>query len=157
MLELARWSRGYPAQFPAPLAGNGTWYCKVPVPQHVVDGTNARRRARKECMQYVLDAAARLRRIRPPEVSHARVVALISLPKLFNCSTDVFFDEQVWERFTDRRAPHHWWTPLPPSRSVLRACGLTCGPTDAERGFSVHVRDEDESSDSELWLVGDVE
>lgn len=153
---LSSWSSVFPETFPESLPGRENWYCKVPVSEHVVHGTNARRRARRASEQSLLNACERLQRIKPTQREHARVVAAITIPTLFSSSIDVFFTERAWLAHIDRNGPEYWLKPLPAGRSLLMELSLQTEFSFDELGFKSVIQYDDKEYYGEVWFLGDI-
>lgn len=141
--------------FPQPDA-RGCWYSNIPVAQVAVDGTRASQAFRQTCIEMLLLGCKILRARKPDDLPFVRVVAVITLPKLFESSIDVFFDKTSYTAFTERSTVWQTWVALSPERSLLREWAIPEGLSLPERGYHETIRDEDYARDGEVWLLGDV-
>ena len=147
----------FPDGFPEPLPGRPSWHINIPVAQRIVDGPKARHGTRRKCVQTLLDWSDRLRQLRPPPLADTRIFITIALPSLFRSSMDITFSEAEWSQYIRREKPEYSWEPLPRGIDVLWKWGINRRPWQQVRGFREQIRDEDEQSKGEIWLVGEVE
>jgi hypothetical protein len=114
------------------------------------------------CAKALLTAATHIVAKRPTECAHHRVSVMIHQPDMFMSEIQVFLDPEYHRTFEVRLGPHQVWTPLPPSRSLVRLWGLTLPNGFKERGW--HNRDVSTDADepggvriyeSQVWILGE--
>ena len=142
--------------FPEVNMERGYWHMHLPVRQEFIDTIKTPSKARKFCIQALIDRAKHLIDNKPDAAVSTRVVACISLPNLFDSQIIVFFGASYFESFFNRDTDDQKWIPLPPNRSVSREFNLEIPMGLTEKGFREELVDEDFRSTSELWFVGEL-
>ncbi len=154
---LRRWAEGFDGAFPVARAGARYVNWKIPVLDRLVRPPTTTPAIQRECAQCLIDAAAEIARAKPVELAHARSVAIIALPDLFESEVCVFFDEAYFGAFTDRASEGQQWTPLPKTRSLVDELALRVPDGFGALGFAEMIRDErsGQTREGEIWLIGD--
>jgi hypothetical protein len=159
--RLAAWSAGFAGVFPQPARPRQVvehWH--LPVDQRLVDPPHADPAHQAQAIQYLLDAAAAVRRARPPDLGWQRVYALVTWPAPFDSQFGVFLDPEYGRTFEHRDHPTQRWTPLGGSRSLAAEFGLAVPDGFVEAGY--HERIEEEEPDEpgglfvaerEIWMI----
>ena len=154
MIEsICRYTEAFPEE---DHAGWGYWHLHVPVDQAVIDSQKTPHWVRRQCVQSLMDRSEHLRHLKPAADEAIRVVALISLPDLWDSQIIVFFGDKYFGRFFERDLEGQTWTPLRESRSLAREWGLEIPSGFQEKGYHESIRDEDYSREGEVWLAGEL-
>ena len=101
-----------------------------------------------------LQAAERFLAQKPADIGFCKVVAVVCMPNLWCSQITIFYDEQYYGTFFDRRGPYQTWTLLPGERSLLAERNISSPLT--ERGYREVIVDEDYVSEGELWFYGEL-
>ncbi len=134
----------------------GFWHLHLPVSQSFIDSSRTPSDVRKLCMQTLIDRTKHLIDIKPALDVKTRVVALISLPELWESQIIVFFGEDYFGGFFDRDDEEQRWTLLPFERSILKELDLKMPGGLTEIGYLEEINDEDGEAISELWFIGEL-
>lgn len=137
----------------------GCWHLHLPVSQSFIDSSQTPVEVRKLCMQTLIDRTKYLIDIKPELDVNTRVVALISLPELWESQIIVFFGEDYFSSFFDRDDEGQKWTLFPSDRSLLKELDLTAPAGLLEKGYLEIMYDEDDKDYkliSELWFIGEL-
>lgn len=155
-----RWARELGRAFPERLRDDQQDHWHLPVSGNLVNPPTATPRAQVACARALIDAAARLRAVRPAGQEHVRISAIVKRPEMFMSQVCVFFCPDYFAAFAVREHPDQIWTPLPRSRSLAREWGLVVPEGFEERGFHEVMRDGDDPEggpvfEGEIWMVTD--
>ena len=136
--------------------GCGYWHLHLPTSSSI-DAEKTPFSIRKTCVQTLIDRAHYLRSVKPMTRFPTRVVACISLPKLFDAQLIVFFGSPYYDTFFDRDSPLQQWTRLPQERSLVREWNVDIPSGFIEIGYQERIRDTHYRHDGELWFIGELE
>lgn len=136
------------------IKGCGYWHLHMLCAQSFIDHSPNPTRLRKECVDAVLKAAAQLRSIKPKEVD-VRIVCSFSWPSLWDSQIIVFFGDDCYDGFFDRKSPdQHWF-----ERStgwLTKTFSLEIPEGATEKVYLEKIQDEDTESESTLSFIGDL-
>jgi hypothetical protein len=156
--HLRRWAAEL--SFPTtPFEGHGYRHWKIPVPRALIEGPHARRPVQAACAQVLIDGAESLIGLRPLELQHVRVVAIVGFPNMFNSEICLFFDPDYFAGFCDRDTDSQRWT-RKPDADLVATLGLTIPTGFNIQGYDTVDRDESISPPwaeaNQTWLVGEL-
>jgi hypothetical protein len=160
--QLAQWARSFEGCFPEEDDRDLAPHWHYPVAMDpLMDGPDADPALQAKALQFLLDAAERLVRARPPHRRHQRVYVLMSWPDASDSQVGVFVDVEYGRTFEERDHPVQTWTPLDPSRrSLARELGLLIPAGFEEAGYHERMEDEDEDepggvrvTEREIWMI----
>ena len=129
---------------------------KLPIHFGLVEGIKSKPGIKRLCMRMLLRTCIALQHNKPPACPFVRVVASISLPAMFSSRVTVFFDEEYFSHFFDRKGPGQTWAILPSNRNLLQQWQLSQEFPINGIGYREHIVDEDCSYTGEIWFYGDV-
>jgi hypothetical protein len=129
---------------------------KLPIHRGLVEGIKSRPSVKRLCIRMLLKTCIALQRSKPATCQFVRVVACISIPTMFSSRVTVFFDEEYFSNFFDRRGPYQTWSILPSNRNLLQEWQLSEDFQITGIGYSEHIVDEDSVYDGEVWFFGDI-
>lgn len=136
--------------------GCGYWHLHMPVSKAFVDSASTPLSIRRTFIQAVLDAASRLRDLKPIYGGqNVRIVASINLPCLFDSQITIFFDDDYYSTFFTRQSAEQRWSTLPAERDLQREQSLNIPEGFQQKGFRESISDEDYSSEGEVWFFGE--
>lgn len=90
---------------------------------------------------------------KPKELPFCKVVAAITYPNVRNSQIIIFYDEQYYKTFWDRKGPYQIWTPIKNQRSFAKERGITTQLP--EIGYIEELDDEDWYAKSYIWFYGE--
>lgn len=146
--------------FPEPDYDYGYTHFHLPTSQSFIDSSKTPVSVRKQCIQLMIDRIHFLIENKPNLDITTRVVALISLPDLWNSQIIVFFGDEYFSSFFDRNWEYQKWIPLPEKRSIEKEWGLSIPENMKIRGYRQEIIDEDDIDDkfiNELWAIGELD
>lgn len=132
---------------------------KTPVASNIINPPSATYEMQRRYVTLVLQAAQRLRSIKPPELAKTRVVAFVTWPKLFDSGVDVFFDPDYWNSFTTRNSADQVWTPLAVNESLSAQLNIDIPSGFIEHGY--HFFNSDDSfkppytEEGQVWFYSE--
>ncbi|GAK53426.1 hypothetical protein U14_04691 [Candidatus Moduliflexus flocculans] len=143
--------------FPDEQFVSGYWHMHLPIQRSFIDSERIPVKIRRICMQTLIDRTQYLISIKPPVNYKIRVVTVINLPKLWYSEIIVFFGDTHFQGFFDRDTAYQQWIPLERKRDIAKQWHLHV-PTDFNiQGYKEIIIDEDVTSESELWFLGEIE
>jgi hypothetical protein len=145
------------SRFPMKDTYYGYWHMHLPVAQTFIDSIKTPTFVRRVCIQTLINRVNYLINIKNELSISAHVVACISMPNLWNSQITVFFDEEYFSSFFERNNDYQKWIQLPQDRSLEREWGLTIPDDMRIKGFKELLTDDDYSSISELWFIGNLD
>ena len=135
--------------------GCGYWHLHMPCSDSFIDHNLNLTRLRKQCVESILDAAIKLRSLKPDKVD-ARVVCSLTWPRLWDSQLIVFFGSEYFGHFFNRNSPEQKWTEESP-HWLEKFFNLETPKGMTERVYLETLRDEDYESKSTLIFVGELE
>lgn len=134
----------------------GYWHLHMPVSKTFVDSASTPQSIRRIFIQAVLDAASRLRDLKPTAArGNIRIVASIRLPFLFDSQITIFFGDEYYSTFFRRESAEQRWTTLPGERDLQREQSLNIPEGLQQKGFLESISDEDYCCEGEVWFFGE--
>lgn len=146
----------YTATFPEDF-GNGYWHLHLPADYKFIASSRTPRRAKKLCLQAMLDGAARLVDLKPENGRTYRAVVAVDLPQLWSSQIILFEGDDYFRHFFERSGEPERWTPLPAFRSLQAEWRLSCPADWRHSGFLETIADEDGYRyEGEIWFIGEL-
>lgn len=90
---------------------------------------------------------------KPQDLPFCKVVALITYPNIRASRIIIFYDENYYKTFWDRRNPYQIWTPIKNERSFAKERGIVTNLP--EIGYIEELYDEDWYEKSFIWFYGE--
>lgn len=115
----------------------------IPVAQSFIDSKKTPRSIRKFCIQTLINATEKLVKIKPSSQIKTRIVAIISLPNLWDSQITVFFDSNYFDTFFDRKSDYQKWISLSSTRNIQKEWGLNIPNNFLLKGYLEKINDED--------------
>ncbi len=141
------------SNFPEVNLERGYWHIHMPGRQEFIDSVKTPSKARKICIQALIDRVKYLIKNKPDIADSTRVVACISLSNLKDSQIIVFFGDSYFESFLNRDTDDQKWIPLPSIRTISKEFNLEIPMGLTEKGYREELIDEGFKSTSELWFV----
>lgn len=95
---------------------------------------------------------------KPQDTDVFKVVALVSLPRLFDSQLIVFQGRKHFDGFFDRDSEWQRWIPLGPDRDLQKEWGVTVPEGLGINGFKETLIEEDgKVYEQELWFIGELD
>jgi len=132
------------------------YHYHLPCSQRLLDSKNSSNKIRKTAMQLLIDAAVRLRSVRPSNLVDKKIVVCINLPHLWDSQIIIFYDTEYYENFFDRTTDDQRWTTINNTKSILEKYALECPKGFKAIGFNEEINDEDFHKKNELWFIGEI-
>ena len=136
---------------------NGYWHLPLPVGQGFIDSGKTSSGIRRLCMQKLLDSASHLMEIKPVGNETYRVVAMISLPCLWNSQLIVFKGDEHFVGFFDRENDYQTWIPLSDSEHAQMTWELFRPSRFQSMGYREISKQEQACYEREIWFFGDLQ
>ncbi len=140
------------AVFPASDAC-GYWHLHLPIARGLVDSQSIPYGVRRLCAMTLIQRASHLARCAPVSEG-TRVVAAITLPELWDSQIIVFFGEDYFAGFFDRKDDAQIWEPINEQLSKRWDIEMPQGFT--ERTFVVVNKEGEGVQRSQIWFVGEL-
>ncbi len=102
----------------------------------------------KFCKKW-LETAEKFISQKPEDIAFCKVVALICVPNFWSSQIIIFYDEQYYNSFWDRKDSYQTWTPIGERRSFCKERNIETSLQ--ETGYLERLEDE-EVYESELWF-----
>ena len=133
------------------------WHLHMPVAEAFIDSAATPLRVRKQLIQLLIDRTVHLIAQKPPDTDLFKVVALVSLPRLFDSQLIVFQGRKHLDGFFDRDTEWQRWIPLGLERDLRKEWGITVPKGLGIIGFKeILVEENGEMYERELWFVGEL-
>ncbi|UNL83338.1 DUF3916 domain-containing protein [Priestia koreensis] len=145
--------KAYTETFPTDFY-HGYWHLHLPASQAFIDSPQTPEKAKRACIQALVDQAEHLVRLKPSK--NYRVVALITSPELWGSQIIVFKGDDYFTRFFDRNSDDQKWVPLPKSRNLQTEKNLLIPSYFNVSGVTEMIIDEDGTEENEIWFVGEL-
>jgi hypothetical protein len=143
--------------FPEESYVNAPYYnYHLPCSQRLLDSKNSSNKIRKTAMQLLIDAAVRLRKVRPSNLADKKIVVAIYLPHLWDSQIIIFYDLEYYENFFNRNTDSQRWTPIKNTKSILDNYALDCPKDFKALGFNEEINDGDFHAKNEIWCIGEI-
>ncbi len=159
--SLAKWPSSFEGSFPAGLSpADGFANYKLPVHESLVDGKSATAAQRRAAAQSLVDACAQLIAAKPPAAANFRVVATVSLPKMFPSEVCIYSDERYFQEMVQIGQSRHGATKRIEGRSLANEWGLVMPASMREFGLEYNnlaTPDPEDRRAGEYWFFGEVE
>jgi hypothetical protein len=143
--------------FPEEDTENGYWHLHLPVSQIFIDSDKTPFRVRKVCAQELIARTIHLMNIKPKTNYKIRVMALVSLPQLWDSQIIVFFGDVHYNGFFNRDDEYQTWKNLPEKRNIIKEWGLEVNENIRSIGFEETINDDGTIYKNELWFFGELE
>jgi len=102
-----------------------------------------------------LKATERFIKRKPSKLPFCKVVSLISIHDLWGSQIKIFYDEDYYNTFWDRKTPEQLWEQITDKNlSFIRERGITTHLT--EIGYRETLKDEDYTYKGVLWFYGEL-
>lgn len=135
---------------------NGNWHMHLPVGQDFISSDKTPWKAKRLCIQTLLDRAEYLKGLQPHDEQKYRVGVLITLPSLWNSQIIIFKGEDDFKDFFTRDSDYYKWIPLSDNSSIQTDWKLAI-PSDFDISvFKEVIDDEDGYYESEIWFIGEI-
>lgn len=136
--------------------GNSFWGLKPPFARYFIESSRTPHAVRRLCVQTLIDRAAHLVRLRPPELKSARVVVVISLPEMWSSELIVFFDGEYFANFFRRTDSYQQWKRLRPDIRLTRRWNLRVPDNFLEATFYEKILDDGYRYSGIIWAIGEL-
>ncbi|MBQ4522085.1 MAG: DUF3916 domain-containing protein [Lachnospiraceae bacterium] len=90
---------------------------------------------------------------KPKELPFCKVVAAITYPNVHDSQIIIFYDEEYYASFWDRKGPEQIWTPVKENTSFAKERGIETELP--EVGYVEEFFDEDYNTKSYIWFYGE--
>lgn len=134
----------------------GYLHWKLPVHRLFVEGRHVRRSTQRDVVEILLGICANLKANQPQTHVPIRVIAIVTLPQIFDADITIFLGSEHYDGFFNRNTDYQRWTPLPATRSLRKEWALSAANDLQEFGMSETIDDDDFHRRGELWFYGDV-
>ncbi len=150
--EIAALTAAFPQDFE-----NGYWHLHLPADYKFMTSSRTPRRAKRLCLQALLDGAARLAHLKPDNGRTYRAVVAVDLPQLWSSQIILFEGDDYFRSFFERNGEPERWTPLPASRSLQAEWRLSSPADWRQNGFLEVIEGEDGYRyEGEIWFIGEL-
>ncbi|AIY04973.1 hypothetical protein Plano_1008 [Planococcus sp. PAMC 21323] len=135
---------------------NGYWHMHLPVGQGFISSDKTPRKAKRLCIQTLVDRAEYLKGLQPHDEEKYRVTVFITLPSLWNSQIIIFKGEDYFKDFFNRDSDYYKWIPLSDNRNIQTDWELAVPDDFAISGFKEVIDDEDGYYESEIWFIEEI-
>lgn len=90
---------------------------------------------------------------KPKDLPFCKVVAAITYPDVRESQIIIFYDEEYYNSFWDRKGPYQIWTRVDDKRSFAKERGIMTKLP--EIGYIEELNDEDYYTKSNIWFYGE--
>lgn len=90
---------------------------------------------------------------KPQDLPFCKVVAAITFPNIRESRIIIFYDENYYKTFWDRKGSYQIWTPILTKRSFAKERGILTNLP--EKGYIEELHDEDWCNKSFIWFYGE--
>lgn len=90
---------------------------------------------------------------KPKDLPFCKVVAAITYPNVRESQIIIFYDEEYYNSFWDRKGPYQVWTLMDGKRSFAKERGIVTELR--EIGYIEELNDEDYYAKSYIWFYGE--
>lgn len=90
---------------------------------------------------------------KPKDLPFCKVVAAITYPDVRESQIIIFYDEEYYNSFWDRKGPYQIWTRVDDKRSFAKERGIMTELP--EIGYLEELNDEDYCAKSHIWFYGE--
>lgn len=91
---------------------------------------------------------------KPKDLPFCKVVAAITYPDVRESQIIIFYDEEYYNSFLDRKGPYQIWTRVDDKRSFAKERGIVTELS--EIGYMEELNDEDYYAKSYIWFYGEL-
>lgn len=134
----------------------GFWHLHLPTSKNFIDSAKTGHRTRRTCVQILIDFSQHLAELKPNSDSPIRVVAAISLPRLWDSQVVVFFGDTHYRDFFNRSSDSQKWEAFRDDRNLVSEWSLRVPDSVRARGFKETIIEDDWKAEGEIWFVGDL-
>ncbi len=136
-------------------SGCGYWHVHLPCAQGFIDSEKTPTNIRIKCIQALVNAAKQLIEKRPDSVT-AKVVVSICLPSLWDSQVIVFFSEDYYLNFFDRKSHDQEWRQIDNSNGIVKQFNIKLPNGFLEKCYNEIIREDDEEFHSKLVFIGEL-
>ena len=107
-------------------------------------------------IKELIDSGVHLVKNRPKSHASARVVIIISIPRIWDSQVTIFHSASYFNNFFNRSSPEQKWTPIKDSAQFLKSYNIQIPEKMKIQGYIEEINDEDEHSTGEVWFIGEL-
>lgn len=111
-------------------------------------------KVKREFCEKWLETTEKFIMQKPEHIPFCKVVVLFAVPNFWSSQIIIFYDEQYYNTFWDRKGPYQTWTPIDDRRSFCREQYMETQLS--EKGYHETIVDEDFTFEGELWYYGEL-
>ncbi|AFM40532.1 hypothetical protein Desaci_1521 [Desulfosporosinus acidiphilus SJ4] len=134
----------------------GYWHLHLPVAENFIDSTATPGSVRRLYIQKLIERIVYLINIREDNGTFSRIVAAISLPKLWDSQIIIFNSQEYFESFFETNYFEQGWVLLPSSRDFKTNWSLEIPRNLKVEGYKAAINSENYSHSGEIWFIGEL-
>ncbi|MCJ8346363.1 DUF3916 domain-containing protein [bacterium] len=128
----------------------------LPASQSFIDACTAPTDIRQKVCAALIDSTINLIKLKPKKLSNTRVILSLNFPNLFYSQITVFFDDEYFSKFFNRKSPYQTWTSKKFEGSQTQKYHLEVRNSLDIKIVSETIIEEDSVSSSEICFIGEL-
>ena len=120
-----------------------------------IESPKTSRKIKTKFMKKWLDKTAEIMKNKPQELPFCKVVAVVDCPNLWSSQIIIFYSEDYYKTFWDRKGQYQSWDYIDNKEwSLLKSRNIESMLT--EKGYDETIIDEGATIKSALWFYGEL-
>lgn len=126
------------------------WHMSMPCSDLILDYPKVRRKYKINIVRFLIDQTEHLNSIKPTN-RFAKTVCCLPIEHLWNAQIIIFFDEDYYETFFNRKGEYQKWTEIDIKNSIKKH-GFVFNDLSKFRGYHEVINDDEDLFEQDIWF-----